>query len=99
MSMIDRQQGTKVRRTTRMKCFVCKRDDFVLNSLIYFEPVKRLENGGDMMEFRGFGDSTSSCIQNQLETIRLRCREIKKERVTVVKFRVNDRSSNGASRG
>ena len=51
MSMIDRQQGTKVRRTTRMKCFVCKRDDFVLNSLIYFEPVKRLENGGDMMEF------------------------------------------------
>ena len=77
MSMIDRQQGTKVRRTTRMKCFVCKRDDFVLNSLIYFEPVKRLENGGDMMEFRGFGDSTSSCIQSINQSYSAKINEMK----------------------
>ena len=36
------------------------RENFVLNSLIYFEPVKRFKNRSDMMKFRSFGDGTCS---------------------------------------
>jgi len=46
------------------------------------------------MKFRSFGDSTSSSIREKLQTIRL-CRLSR--RVTIVNFRMNERSSNGAS--
>ena len=39
-----------------------KRENFVLNSLINFEPVKRFKNRRNVMKFRSFGDSTSSSI-------------------------------------
>ena len=35
-----------------MERLVCERENFVLNFLIYFEPVKRFKNRSDMMKFR-----------------------------------------------
>ena len=41
-------------------CFVCERNDFVLNPLVNFEPMKRLENLRYVVKFRSFGDSMSN---------------------------------------
>ena len=49
-----------IRRMTSLERFVSERENFVLNSLIYFEPMKRFENRSDMMIFRCFGDGTCS---------------------------------------
>jgi hypothetical protein len=57
--------------------------------------VKRFRNKRNVMKFMTFGDSTSSCIENKLETIRLSSRvKVQKKRMAVVKLRVNKRSSN-----
>ena len=55
-----REKRTEVRRLTSLERLVREREKFVLNSLIYFEPVKRFENRSNMMKFRNFGDSTCS---------------------------------------
>ena len=52
-----------------MEGLVCERENVVLDSLIYFEPVKRFENRSDMMKFRCFGDGTCSSIEDELKTI------------------------------
>ena len=39
---------------------ISERENFVLNSLIYFEQVKRFESRSDMMKFRCFGDGKCS---------------------------------------
>jgi len=51
--------------------------------------------GVDMRTFRSFNHSTCKTVLNLLEAIYLRLRKIVVERVTVVKFRVDNRSSNG----
>ena len=48
-----------------------------------------------MRRFRGFNHSTCKTVLNLLETVYLRLRKIVVERVTVVKFRVDNRGSNG----
>ena len=58
-----------------MKCFVCERNDFMLNPLINFEPIKRIENWRYVVSF---GDSTSSSIKNQLKSICLTEEDLKK---------------------
>lgn len=80
-----------------MKCIVCEREDFVLNSLIEFKPVKRFENRSDVVEFGSFGDSSCSGIKNQLKTVGLSSRKVEQKRITVVQFRVNEGSSNSTS--
>ena len=55
---------------------ICERENIVMNSLIYFEPVKRFQNRSDVMKFRSFGDGTSSRIKHKLKTISLSSREI-----------------------
>ncbi len=47
-----------------------------------------------MMNFRSFSNSTSSCVKYELKTIKLRGRKIEKERVAIVKTRMNKRCSN-----
>jgi hypothetical protein len=45
---------------------VCEREErenFVLNFLTDFEPVKRFKNRRNEMKFRNFGDSMSSLIE------------------------------------
>jgi len=54
--------------------------------------VKRSEDGCDMRKFRSFNHSTCKRVLNRLEAIYLR---LAVEKVTVVKFRVDNRGSNG----
>jgi len=50
--------------------FMCERENFVFDSLIYLEPVERFNNRSNVMKFRSFGDSTSSRVKDKLKTIR-----------------------------
>ena len=60
--------------------------------------MERSEDRCDKRRFRGFNHSTCKTVLNQLEAVNLRFRKIVVERVTVVKFRVDNRSSDGTSR-
>ena len=53
------------------------------------------EDGGDMSRFRSFNHSACNTVLNLLEAIYLKLRKIVVERVTVVKFRVDNRGSDG----
>jgi len=48
-----------------------------------------------MRRFRSFNDSTCKTVLNPLEAVYLRLRKIVVERVTVVKFRVDNRGGDG----
>ena len=67
-----------------------------INAFIYLEPVQRSEVGCDMRRFRSFNHSTCKTVLNLLVAVYLRLRKIvvERERVTLVKFRVNNRGSN-----
>ena len=56
--------------------------------------MQRSEDGCDMRRFRSFNHSTCKTVLNLLEAVNLRLRKIVVERVTVVKFRVDNRGSN-----
>ena len=62
---------------------------------IDLEPVQRSEDGCDKKRFRSFNHSTCKTVLNLLEADYMRFRKILVERVTVVKFRVDNRGSNG----
>ena len=57
--------------------------------------MQRSEDRCDKRRFRSFNHSTSKTVLNLLEAVNLRFRKIVVERVTVVKFRVDNRGSNG----
>mgnify|MGYP006333368659 CR=1 FL=1 len=50
-----------------------------------------------MSEFRSFRNSASSRVKNELKTIQLRARKVKKERVAIVNFGMNKRRCNSLS--
>jgi len=54
----------------------------------------RSEDGCDMRRF-SFNHSTCKTVLNLIEAVHLRLRKIVVERVTVVKFRVDNRGSDG----
>jgi len=56
---------------TSFERFICDRENFVFDSLIYLETVERFKNMSNVMKFRSFGDSTSSRVKDKLKTIRL----------------------------
>ena len=62
---------------------------------INLEPVQGSEDGCDMRRFRSFHHSACKTVLNLLEAVYLRVRKIVVERVTVVKFRVDNRGSDG----
>ena len=49
-----------------------------------------------MRRFRSFNHSTCKTVLNLMEAVYLRLRKIVVERVTVVKFRVDNRGCNGS---
>jgi hypothetical protein len=89
------KKRTKIRWLIRKKNFVGERYDFVMNSLIYFKPMKWFKNWSNVMKPGGFGDSTSSRVKYKLKTICRRCRKIEQKWITVIKFGMNKSSSNG----
>jgi len=52
-----------------------------------------------MGEARGFRNSSSCGVENKLKAIKLTARKIEKEKVTVVDLGMNERRSDGLSRG
>ena len=60
--------------------------------------MQRSEDRCDKRRFRGFNHSTCKTVLNELEAVNLRFRKIVVERVTVVKFRVDNRGSDGTGR-
>ena len=50
-----------------------------------------------MTEFRSFRNSASGGVKNELKTIQLRARKVKKEGVAIVNFGMNKRRSNSLS--
>jgi len=56
---------------TSFERFICERENFVFDSLIYLEPVERFKNRSNVMKFRSFDDSTSNRIKDMLKTISL----------------------------
>ena len=64
-------------------------------AFVDLEPVQRSEDRCDMRRFRSFYHSTCKTVLNLLEAVYLRLRKIVVERVKVVKFRVDNRGSNG----
>ena len=65
-----------------------------MRSLILSQ-CRDLDDGCDMRRFRSFNHSTCKTVLNLLEAVYLIVRKIVVERVTVVKFRVDNRGSNG----
>jgi len=57
--------------------------------------VQRSEDRYDKRRFKSFNHSTCKTVLNLLEAVYLRFRKIVVERVTVVKFRVDNRGSDG----
>ena len=57
--------------------------------------MERSEDGCDMRRFRSFNHSSCKTVLNLPEAVYLRLRKIVVERVTVVKFRVDNRGSSG----
>jgi len=53
---------------TSFEKFICERENFAFDSLIYLEPVQRFKNGSNVMKFRNFGDITSSRVKDKLKT-------------------------------
>jgi len=66
----------EVRRLTSFERFICERENFVFDALIYLEPVERFKNRSNVMKFRSFGDSKSSRVKDKLKTICLCSRKI-----------------------
>ena len=54
-----------------MEEVVCNGDDIILNPLFNFEPMKGLENWGDMRMFRNASNSTWKSIFNMLTALKL----------------------------
>jgi len=57
--------------------------------------VQKSEDGCDIRRFRRFNHSACKIVLNLLEAVYLAVRKIEVDRVTVVKFRVDNRGSNG----
>ena len=58
--------------------------------------MERFENGSDMCGFRSLNNSTSKRVLKLLPPVELTVWKVTIERVTVVKFRMNDGGGNGA---
>ena len=81
----------------RLKSFIGDGENFVVDALINFQPVERFENRRDMAESRGSRNSTSSRVENELETIKLTTRKIEKKGVAVINLRMNKSCGNSLS--
>jgi len=66
------------------------------DAIINLKPVQRSEDGCDTKKIRSFHISACKTVLNLPEAIYLRLRKIAVDRVTVVKFRVHNRGSDGA---
>jgi len=67
-----------------------------MRSLTFSQCTERFENGSDMCGFMSLNNSTNKRVLNLLEPVKLTVWKVMIERVTVVKFRINDGGGNDA---
>ena len=58
MTRLNRNKVVEVLRLTSCENLVCDRKEFIFDTFIYSEPVKRSKNRSDVTRFWGSGDST-----------------------------------------
>jgi len=51
---LNRYEVIKIQWLSGIENFVSERDDFIFNSFINFKPVKRFQNGSNVLEFWNF---------------------------------------------
>ena len=62
MKRLNRNQVVEILRLISCENLVCDRKEFIFDTFIYSEPVKRSKNRSDVTRFWGSGDSTSKRI-------------------------------------
>jgi len=89
------EDWTEIRLVRLASCenFVGGWKEFIFNAFVDLEPVQRSEDGCDMRRLRSFNHTTCKTVLNLLEAVYLRFRNIVVERVSIVKFRVDNRDS------
>ena len=93
---MNRDQVVKIARLTGCKNFVGKRKKFIFNAFVDLKPVERSENRSDMSGFRSLNNSTSERVLDLLEPVKLMVWKVVIERITVIKFRMDNGGGNGA---
>jgi len=68
----ERLQVIQIGRLRGIEKFEGEIENFILNTFINFEPVKRFENRSGVSEFRSFNNGISKRVLDLLETMYLR---------------------------
>ena len=68
MTRLHRDQVVEILRLISCENLVCDRKEFIFDTFIYSEAVKRSKNRSDVTRFWGSGDSTSKRILDVLES-------------------------------
>ena len=82
----------------RLNEIIRGKNNFVFNAFLYLEPVQRFENTVRIGGRGSCNNSTSKTILDILKAISLRLRKTIVHQIAVVKFGVNKRCVDGASR-
>ena len=69
---------------------------YSMRSLILSQCMQRFESGSDMCGFRSLNNSASKRVRDLLEPVKLMVWKVVIERVTVIKFRMDNGGGNGA---
>ena len=77
---------------TGCKNFVRKRKKFIFNAFIDFKPVERFENGSYMYGIRSLDNSVNKRILDLLKPVKLTVWKAVRQRIAVVKFRMDNGS-------
>ena len=93
---LNRDQIVKIARLTGCRNFVGKRKQFIFSAFVDLMSVERFENRSDMWGFRSLNNSTSKWVLYLLEPVKLMVWKVVIERVTVIKFRMDNGGGNGA---
>jgi len=72
-----KEESGGIKKLTSFERFICERENFVLDSLIYLEPVERFKNRSVMTLGVLVTARAAELIKNKLKTIRLCSRQIK----------------------
>jgi len=83
----------KISRLTGCKISVGKREKFIFIDFVDRKPMKRFDDGNDMYGFRSLNNSASKRV---LDPVKLTVWKVMIERITVVKFRMDDEGCNDA---
>ena len=70
MTRLNRNKVVEILRLTSCENLVCDGKEFIFDTFIYSEPVKRSKNRSDVTRFWGSGDSTSK-FQEKFQTAKV----------------------------